>query len=105
MKLPPVLNYSGKKPWQVPHLDTLQLWKFGDYKHYTSLELLATIFGISSPKEDIDGSQIHKVYWQDKDMQRIVDYCQKDVVTVAQLLLRFCNEEFIAEKNIEIIKD
>jgi 3'-5' exonuclease len=105
LKLPDVLNYAGQKPWDVPHLDTLQLWKFGDYKHYTSLELLAAIFDIPSPKEGIDGSMIYSIYWQDKDLKRIAEYCQRDVVTVAQLLLRFCGEEFIGTNDVRIIKD
>ncbi len=106
LKLPGILNYAGKKPWEVPHLDTLQLWKFGDYKHYTSLELLAAVFGITSPKESTDGSMIHSIYWKDKDIQRIVEYCQKDVITVARLLLRFCGESYtVTEEDVEIIEN
>lgn len=85
LKLPDPINVAGKKPWEVKHLDTLELWKFGDYKAYTSLELLAHVFGIPTPKDDIDGSQVGSVYWQEGDLQRIAQYCEKDVVTVIQL--------------------
>src|SRR6218665_3240653 len=85
VKLPKALNLSGKKPWEVPHLDTLEMWKFGDYKNYTSLNLLAAVFNIPTPKDDIDGSDVARVYWEEKNLQRIVIYCQKDVLTLAQL--------------------
>ena len=87
--LPALLDISGKKPYEVFMIDTMQLWRFGDYKNFTSLKLLAALFGIASPKNDIDGKDVGRVYWKEKDLQRIVNYCQKDVVTVAQLLLRF----------------
>lgn len=86
--LPPMLDIGGLKPWEVRHLDTLQLWKFGDYKHYTSLKLLAWCFGIPSPKGDIDGSEVARVYYQEQDLARIVAYCERDVVTVARLYLK-----------------
>ena len=98
--LPNKLNLFGKKPWEVPHLDTLELWKFGDYKHYTSLKLLTSILGIPSPKDDIDGSEVAKVYYQEKNLQRIVDYCEKDTVAVAQVLLRFNNQALLKEIDI-----
>lgn len=98
--LPAKLNLFGKKPWEVPHLDTMELWKFGDYKHFTSLQLLASILGIPSPKDDIDGSDVARVYYQEKDLARITEYCEKDTITLAQLLLRFNNEELISEENI-----
>jgi len=98
--IPSMIDNSGKKPWEIKHLDTMDLWKFGDYKSYTSLALLAAIFGITSPKDDIDGSQVWKVYWQDKDLERIKIYCQKDVVTVAQLLLKFKGMELLKEENV-----
>ncbi|MBA3829068.1 MAG: 3'-5' exonuclease [Taibaiella sp.] len=88
MGLPDCMQLNGKKPWQVPHLDTLELWKFGDYKHYTALSLLATVLGIPSPKSDIDGSQVGNVYWQDKDLERIARYCLQDVLTTAKVFLR-----------------
>jgi uncharacterized protein YprB with RNaseH-like and TPR domain len=102
LPIPSVLNISGKKPWEVNHLDTLELWKFGDFKSYTSLALLAHTLGIPTPKDDIDGSMVWKVYWEEKNLQRIVTYCQKDVVTVAQILLRMNDEPLIKEENIEI---
>ncbi|MEN8703225.1 MAG: 3'-5' exonuclease [Polaribacter sp.] len=100
IELPQKLNLFGKKPWEVPHLDTLELWKFGDFKHYTSLKLLTSILGIPSPKDDIDGSEVAKVYYQEKDLQRIVTYCEKDTVAVAQILLRFNNQKIITDKEI-----
>ncbi len=100
VELPKKLNLFGKKPWEVPHLDTMELWKFGDYKHYTSLQLLASILGIPSPKDDIDGSDVARVYYEDQDLARIVEYCEKDTVTLAQLLLRFNNQELISEEDI-----
>jgi hypothetical protein len=88
ISLPATLNLSGKKSWEVPHLDTLELWKFGDYKHFTSLDLLAAIFNIPSSKNDIDGSQVNYVYHQEKDLAKIRDYCLRDVVVLAQLFLK-----------------
>lgn len=102
LPIPSMLNISGKKPWEVNHFDTLELWKFGDFKSFTSLNLLAYTLGIPTPKDDIDGSMVWKVYWEEKNLQRIVTYCQKDVVTVAQILLRMNGEELIGEENIEI---
>lgn len=100
--VPSILNISGKKPWEVNHLDTMDLWKFGDFKSYTSLNLLAHTLGIQTPKDDIDGSVVWEVYWKEKNLQRIITYCQKDVVTVAQILLRMDGELLIREENIEI---
>lgn len=101
IKLPPSLQVSGKRPWEIPHLDTMELWKFGDFKNFTSLNLLAHSLGIPTPKDDIDGSMVGEVYWKEKDLPRIVLYCQKDVVTVAQVYLRLQGEELIKEENIE----
>ncbi len=98
--LPKKLNLFGKKPWEISHLDTLELWKFGDYKHYTSLNLLTSILGIPSPKDDIDGSEVAKVYYQEKNIKRIVKYCEKDTITVAQVLLRFNNQPLLEEMDI-----
>jgi uncharacterized protein YprB with RNaseH-like and TPR domain len=98
--IPSILNISGKKPWEVNHLDTLELWKFGDFKSYTSLNLLAHVLGITTPKDDIDGSMVWSVYWKDKDLKRIVTYCQKDVITVAQIFLKMNGAELIKEENI-----
>ena len=100
IELPNKLNLFGKKPWEVPHLDTLEMWKFGDYKHYTSLKLLTAILGIPSPKDDIDGSEVACIYYKEKNIQRIVSYCEKDTIAVAQILLRFNNQELIKEKDI-----
>lgn len=99
--LPEMLDVAGKKPWEVKFLDTMDLWKFGDYKHYTSLNLLAQIFNIPSPKDDIDGSQVAEVYYIKKDLNRIVQYCEKDALTVAQLFLRYKNQEIINPENFE----
>jgi predicted PolB exonuclease-like 3'-5' exonuclease len=100
--IPAVLNMAGKKPWEVNHLDTMELWKFGDFKNYTSLNLLAHTLGIPTPKDDIDGSKVWEVYWKEKNLNRIVTYCQKDVVTVAQILLRMMGEALIDPEQIEI---
>ncbi len=100
VKIPKILDTHGKKPWEVRHLDTMDLWKFGDHKHYTSLELLATLFDLPSPKDDIDGSEVWKVYWQDKDLDRIAEYCEKDTVTVVRLFMKFRNEPPIEQQNI-----
>ena len=94
LKVPKMLDIAGKKPWQVDHLiDTLNLWRFGDYKNYTSLKLLSTVLGIPSPKDDIDGSQVHRTYWVENDLPRIARYCEKDVFTTAQVYLRLENIE------------
>lgn len=98
--LPLVLDTSGRKPWEVQHIDTMEMWKFGDYKSYTSLNLLTAIFDIPTPKDDIDGSQVAKTYWQDNDLQRIATYCQKDVVAIVQLLLRYKGMPLIEDENI-----
>ncbi|MBS1621388.1 MAG: 3'-5' exonuclease [Bacteroidetes bacterium] len=99
--IPSALQLSGKKPWEVNHLDTLELWKFGDFKNFTSLNLLAHILGVPTPKDDIDGSMVWEVYWKEKNLERIVTYCQKDVVTVAQIYLRMVGEPLIKNENIE----
>jgi predicted PolB exonuclease-like 3'-5' exonuclease len=98
--LPAKLNLFNKKPWEVPHLDTLHLWRFGDYKHYTSLSLMAYVLGVPTPKDDIDGSQVAQVYYQDGNLERIVNYCEKDVLTVAQVVLRLRNEPLLKEEEI-----
>jgi 3'-5' exonuclease len=102
LTIPNILNLSGKRPWEIPHLDTMELWKFGDYKNFTSLNLLAQVLGVPTPKDDMDGSMVHDVYWRENDMPRIVNYCQKDVITVAQIFLRLNNEQLILSENIEI---
>lgn len=102
VKLPDILNTPGKKPWEVFHLDTLEMWKFGDFKNYTSLKLLTSIFNIPTPKDDIDGSMIRDVYYEEKDLKRIVTYCQKDVVAVARLYLKFKGEDIFGDEKIII---
>ena len=102
LPIPAMLNIAGKKPWEVAHLDTLELWKFGDFKSFTSLNLLAQTLGIPTPKDDIDGSMVWEVYWKEKNLERIVTYCQKDVVTVAQVYLRMMGESLVGPENIEI---
>ncbi len=94
---------AGKKPWEIPHLDTMVLWKFGDFKSYTSLDLLASVFKIPTPKSDIAGSDVARVYYEEKNLKRIVEYCQRDVLTIAQLLLKFKGEPLISEEEIAIL--
>lgn len=98
--IPDKLQLFGRKPWEIPHLDTLELWKFGDYKHYTSLKLLTHVLGIPSPKEDIDGSEVRDVYYNEKNIKRIADYCERDVVAVAQVFLKLRGEELLKETEI-----
>jgi DNA polymerase elongation subunit (family B) len=104
LKFPSQLEISGKKPWEINHLDTMELWKFGDYKNYTSLNLLTSIFNIPTPKDDIDGSMVGHVYWAENDLERIATYCQKDVVATAQLLRRYRGEELIKDEYITIVE-
>ncbi len=103
ISIPPLLNFQDKKPWEVDLIDTLQLWKFGDYKNYTSLETLTTIFNIPTPKVDIDGSKVGQVYWHENDLARLVEYCQSDVVAVIQLYRAFHQQDLVSSENIEII--
>jgi uncharacterized protein YprB with RNaseH-like and TPR domain len=102
VELPIMLDTAGKKPWEVMHVDTMELWKFGDFKSYTSLELLAHIFGIPSPKNDIDGSMVANVFYSENDLPRIVTYCEKDVVTIIQLILKFKGLPLIPDENISV---
>ncbi|RFS19777.1 3'-5' exonuclease [Chitinophaga silvatica] len=104
LSLPQPLQLHGFKPWEVPMLDTLHLWRFGDNRYYISLKLLTAVMGIATPKDDIDGSMVGKVYWEEKDLQRIVTYCQKDVVAVAQLLMKFKQLPILQEQDIVIVK-
>ncbi|WP_019671312.1 3'-5' exonuclease [Eudoraea adriatica] len=100
ISLPYKLDLFGKKPWEVPHLDTMELWKFGDFKHYTSLKLMANILGIPSPKEDMDGSMVRDVYYEEGDLDRIVTYCELDVITLVQVFLRLRNDDLLTENQI-----
>jgi hypothetical protein len=95
LAIPSFLDFQNRKPWETNLVDTFQFWRFGDYKNYTSLQLLAAVLNIPSPKDDIDGSQVGHVYWVEKDLQRIVVYCQKDIITVANILLRFKNQPLL----------
>ena len=104
ISLPEMLNITGKKPWETKYLlDTMDMWKFGDHKNYTSLDLLANSFGISTPKDDIDGSEVGRVYWQEQDLPRIARYCEKDVVTVAQVFRRFLFLPLFKEDQIKFV--
>ncbi|MBZ9630917.1 3'-5' exonuclease [Salegentibacter sp. LM13S] len=98
--LPLKLNLFGKKPWEVPHLDTLELWKFGDYKHFTSLKLLTNVLKIPSPKDDISGSDVRNVFYNDKDLNRIVSYCEKDVLAIAQVILKLRQEKLLEASEV-----
>ncbi len=100
LRLPIQLNVQGRKPWEINHLDTMELWKFGDYKSYTSLNLLAAVFDIPTPKDDIDGSEVYEVYWHENNLKRIVIYCQKDVVTTARLLMKFKSLSIVDDEDI-----
>ncbi|MBS1646537.1 MAG: 3'-5' exonuclease [Bacteroidetes bacterium] len=100
LSLPEILQIQGKKPWEIPHLDTMELWKFGDYKNYTSLQLLAEVFNIPTPKDDIDGSQVAKVYYEEKNIERIKTYCAKDVVTVARLLQKMQGHNALKDEQV-----
>lgn len=104
ISLPASLNLSGKKSWDIPHLDTLEMWKFGDYKHYTSLDLLTTIFNIPTSKMDVDGSKVNEVYYREKDLKKIAEYCVGDVVAVAQLFLKLKAAPLVEAKNILTIQ-
>ncbi|MBX2895190.1 MAG: 3'-5' exonuclease [Cyclobacteriaceae bacterium] len=100
LPIPGVLNVSGKKPWEVNHLDTMEMWKFGDYKHYTSLDLLAAIFEVPTSKGVMDGSMVSEVYHQQGDLNKIAEYCVGDVVAVAQLYLKMKGLPIIGQQNI-----
>lgn len=101
--LPAVLTLSGKKPWEVLHQDTMEMWKFGDFKHYTSLDLLAALFNIPSSKDGMDGSQVNRVYHEEKALDKIASYCLRDVVVLAQVYLRMLGQPLIEEKNIILV--
>ena len=100
IQLPDKLNLFGKKPWEIPHLDTMDLWKFGDFKHFTSLKLLTHVLGIPTPKDDISGDKVRQVYYEENDLDRIVTYCEKDTIAVAQLLLKLQNKPLLETDEI-----
>lgn len=99
--LPAVLDIAGKKPWEISHLDTMELWKFGDYKAYTSLALLCHVFQIPTPKDDISGADVARVYYEENDLERIKVYCEKDVVALIQLFLRMKGDALVDETEIQ----
>jgi DNA polymerase elongation subunit (family B) len=103
ISLPAIFDNAGKRPWEIRHIDTLELWKFGDHKHYTSLDLLASLFNIESPKTETDGSQVSRIYWQENDIGRIVEYCRRDVITTAQIMLKFKGEPLLDPCDILIL--
>jgi len=104
VKLPQVLqDLQTKKPWEIPLLDTLQLWKFGDYKHYTSLDLLAAVLGIETPKSDISGADVARVFYEENDIQRIKTYCEKDVLTTVQVFRKLNQQGLLTQSSIEFI--
>ena len=104
LELPLIFQISGKKPWEINFIDTLELWKFGDYKNYTALKLLTAVFGIPTPKDDIDGSQVANVFYKESDIERISLYCQKDVLATAQVFLKLNGLELIKSNNIQFIR-
>jgi predicted PolB exonuclease-like 3'-5' exonuclease len=100
ISLPLALDIAGKKPWEIRHLDTMELWKFGDYKAYTGLALLCHVFGIPTPKDDITGADVARVYYEDNDLERIAVYCEKDVIALIQVYLKMHLEPLVSEGNI-----
>ncbi|NJM15841.1 MAG: 3'-5' exonuclease [Bacteroidales bacterium] len=100
IKLPACLSQAGKKPWEVPHFDTMELWKFGDYKHYTSLELLSCLFDLPTPKQNIDGSMVYHTYYKEQDLPKIVKYCEDDAVAVARIFLKYRQEAELQDNEI-----
>lgn len=101
IKLPPILDIAGKKPWEIAHLDTLELWKFGDYKAFTSLALLCHVFNIPTPKDDISGADVARVYYEENDLERIKVYCEKDVLALIQLFLRMRGDALVDEGDVQ----
>jgi hypothetical protein len=104
LKLPAILDIAGKKPWEISHLDTMELWKFGDYKSFTSLPLLCNIFNIPTPKDDISGSDVARVYYEENDLERIKVYCEKDVVALIQVFMKMKGDALINENEIHFSK-
>lgn len=101
--IPPYLDFQNMKPWETNIVDTFQYWRFGDFKHYTSLKLLAAALNVPSPKDDIDGSMVGEVYWKEKNIQRIVTYCQKDVVTTGNIIMRFKNLPLLTDEQVVVV--
>lgn len=105
LPLPKILQLQGLKPWEVKHIDTMDLWKFGDVKNFSSLNLLAHVFGIPSPKDDIDGSMVAKTYYEDKQLEKIVTYCKKDVITLARVYQRFIGSGNLKDEDIAFVDE
>ncbi len=105
LPLPRLLDIAGRKPWETKHLlDTLEMWKFGDIKNYTSLRLLTALFDIPSPKDDIDGSDVARVFWEERDLDRIATYCEKDVLATAQLFLRLKRQPLLLPEQVVVVR-
>ena len=103
IKMPDMLDLAGKKPWDVKHLDTMNLWKFGDFKNYTSLDLLSAVFDLPSSKDDIDGSKIFDVYYKENDLERIRAYCQNDVAALTSIYLHMVNQPPLKPDEIKLL--
>jgi 3'-5' exonuclease len=97
LQLPKYLQLNNLKPWETNLMDTMQWWRFGDYKNYTSLRLLSQVLGVPSSKDDIDGSMVRNVYYNEKDLDRIAQYCTKDVQTVAQIIMKYNSRELLSD--------
>ena len=104
LPIPLYLDFQNMKPWETNMVDTFQYWRFGDYKNYTSLKLLAAALNVPSPKDDIDGSMVGDVYWKENNLERIVIYCQKDVATVANIILRFKGLPLLKDDQVVFVK-
>ncbi|HMG82569.1 MAG TPA: ribonuclease H-like domain-containing protein [Ferruginibacter sp.] len=104
LPIPPYLDFQNMKPWETNMVDTFQYWRFGDYKQYTSLKLLAAALNVPSPKDDIDGSMVGDVFWKEKNIERIAFYCQKDVVTVANIVCRFKNLRLLNSDQVVFVQ-
>lgn len=103
LPIPSILNSLGKKPWEIKHLDTMELWKFGDYKHFTSLKLLCKVLGIPTPKDDIDGSKVAEIFYKEKNIDRIIIYCEKDVIAVAQIILKLTRNPLLENHELKSV--
>jgi predicted PolB exonuclease-like 3'-5' exonuclease len=110
INIPAYLDFQNMKPWETNIVDTFQYWRFGDYKNYTSLKLLAAAMQVPSSKDDIDGSMVGELYWsgdepqREINLKRIVNYCQKDVITTGNIILRFKNIPLIHPDDITIVE-
>lgn len=98
--IPKVLQIAGKKPWEILHQDTMELWKFGDYKSYTSLDLMAAVFDLPGSKGEMSGDQVSRVYYEEKALEKISRYCREDVVVLGQLYLKLNSIPAVEAQNI-----